>query len=163
LLFNENTPFWASGWTVPFVLKRFGLAHIAQDFADRIEHRSLQHLVERSKLELEVQAVAPILDETSFLSERCFFLCGLFSFLMLCYGPPTPPILKRVFLGPLGWLAIPLTTRLAKLLLRFDEQQDRDTDSFVFFKCAGDVRDSRDRELRLSCPRCSSVLVDTKC
>jgi ubiquinone/menaquinone biosynthesis C-methylase UbiE len=163
VLFNENTPFWASGWTVPYVLKRLGLARTARSYADRIEQRSLQHLVDRSALESEFRAIAPILDEVSFVSERCFFLCSLFSFLMRCYGPPTPSVLKRLFLGPLRSIALPLTKQLAGLLLLMDEFQDRATDTFVFFKCAGVGRVDGGDDLRLVCPQCSSELTALKC
>ena len=43
---------------------------------------------------------------------RTFFLCAIFSFLMRCTGPPTPPRLKRIF-RPLRPLVLPLTKTLA--------------------------------------------------
>jgi len=88
--------------------------------------------------------------------------------LMLCYGPPTPPILKGLFVGPLRSVVQPLTTRLANLLLRFDEHQDRNTDTFIFFKCVGTKRagaalPETHSQPSFICPRCSSELVGVAC
>jgi ubiquinone/menaquinone biosynthesis C-methylase UbiE len=162
LIFNENTPFWASGWPAPYLLKRIGLGGAARRYADRIEARSLQHLVDRETLELEIAEVAPISEQASFLSERCFFLCGLFSALMLCYGPPTPPLLKSLFLGPLRLIALPLTAALAKLLLTFDGRQDRTSDTFLFFTCRGEPVTATVGSAFV-CPRCGSELAATRC
>ena len=45
------------------------------------------------------------------MSARTFFLCAIFSFLMRCTGPPTPPRLKRIF-RPLRPLVFLLTKTL---------------------------------------------------
>lgn len=163
LMFNENTPFWATSGTIPYVLKRLGLRGAARRAAARIERHLMQRLVGRSTLTQEVATVMQASEE-SFLSERCFFLCGLFSFLMISYGPPTPALLKRIFLGPLRAVALPLTTAVARLLVRLDAYQDRATDTFVFFHgpsraTLGPTDDPGD----LLCPRCSSELGGAQC
>ena len=163
LVFNDNTPYWASGWTVPQVLKRLGMGGLAARAARRIERQSLQHLVGRSTLDGELGAVCEVAESASFFSERCFFYCSLFSFFMRCYGPPTPALLKRIFLGPLRRIAIPLTKTLALLLLKFDQRQGRETDTFVFYVCRSrePAMDSNDEGLL--CPGCRSPLLGTRC
>src|SRR5690349_21175349 len=42
--FNENSPTWASGWPVPYLLKKIGRRERAQRAADGIEKLSLQSL-----------------------------------------------------------------------------------------------------------------------
>jgi predicted RNA-binding Zn-ribbon protein involved in translation (DUF1610 family) len=162
LMYNENTPFWASGWAVPYVLKRLGLGKLARRYADHIEKHSLQRLVDRRTLDAEIRAVAPITEEASFLSERSFFLSSLFSLFMLCYGPPTPPLVKRLFVGPLRRIALPLTTGIARALIRYDAYQDRTTDTFVFFVCQGAPVTDR-TSVVFECPRCGSKLGGSRC
>lgn len=161
-LFNENTEYWARGWTIPYLLRRLGLARAAGRSAGRIESFSLQHLLDRAPLGVEVRSVAKVREESSFLSERTFFVCSLFSFLMLCYGPPTPAILKRLFLGPLRPLALPLTSGLARQLLAFDAREDRAKDTFVFFECDGRTREPNPAG-DLVCPQCGADLTGSAC
>jgi ubiquinone/menaquinone biosynthesis C-methylase UbiE len=161
-LFNENTTYWASSWTIPYVLRLLGLARPANRYARRIEAFSLQHLLGRAPLEEEIRSVAQVREETSFLSERTFFLCGLFSFLMLCYGPPTPSVVKSLFLGVLRPLALPLTSSLARRLLASDAHEDRTKDTFVFFECDGKIRESVPVG-DLVCPRCGVGLTGSLC
>jgi uncharacterized protein YbaR (Trm112 family) len=162
-LFNENTTYWASSWTVPYLLRRLGFVRAAHGYAKRIESFSLQHLLDRPALSREIGAVAQVREESSFLNERTFFLCGLFSFLMLCYGPPTPAVLKSLVLGALRPLALPLTASLARQLLAFDAEQDRERDTFVFFECDGTIRDFQSGKGDLVCPRCRAELTASIC
>jgi hypothetical protein len=134
-VFNENSPTWASGWPVPYLLKKFGRKEQAQRAADGIEELSLQSLESKQQLDAYVSRSYDILESVSYMSERTFFYCGLFSWMMRCYGPPTPPDLKRLFLTKLRWLALPLTADVAKLLIRYDQHQDRATDSFISYVC----------------------------
>ncbi len=163
LVFNENTTYWASGWVVPQVLKRLGLGAAARRSAMSIEQRSLQHLHDRSTLDEQVRSVCEIEEQVSFLSQSTFVRCGLFSFLMRCYGPPTPALLKRIFLGPLRRVAIPLTIELARLLITFDRYQDRGRDAFVFYVCRSRAFISESRGEVALCARCGSVLSATRC
>ncbi len=163
ILFNENTTYWATSWTVPLVLRGIGAAGLAARSAKRIERRSLQHLEDGSTLDREIADVAHVRQRVSFLTERTFFFCGLFSFLMLCYGPPTPAILKGLFLGPLRPLALPLTASLARLLLAFDAGGDRTKDTFVFYECDGLMPEPVRLATDLVCPRCGAGLAGDTC
>jgi ubiquinone/menaquinone biosynthesis C-methylase UbiE len=158
ILFNENTPFWASGWTVPYLLKKIGLDGPAARRARKIKAHSIQHLESKSALEQLVRKYGEIEDQASFMSERTFFYCSLFSFFMRCYGPPTPPLLKKAFLGPLRLLIIPMTIKLAELLISFDAYQDRATDTFVFFSYKSKLFRPMTKDQGLLCPRCEGSL-----
>jgi SAM-dependent methyltransferase len=157
-LFNENTPYWASGWPISYVSKTIGLPGFAGQFAARIERESFQELEPKTKLDSLVLKDYEIVESVSYLSERTFFYCGVFSSLMRCYGPPTPRNLKRLFLGPLRWLAIPVTTMLAKLVIRFDEHQDRSRDAFVSYMCKSRHYVAARSESYLACPSCGGEL-----
>jgi len=157
-VFNENSPTWASGWTVPYVLKKLGKRDQAARAATRIEEHSLQSLEPKARLDAHVTNSYEILESVSYMSERTFFYCGLFSFIMRCYGPPTPPDLKRLFLGRLRWLALPLSADVAKLLIRYDQHQDRSTDSFISYLCKSrNYSPARDGNY-LACPDCQGAL-----
>lgn len=162
LLFNENTPYWASSWAPPYLLRHLGLVSLANRYAKRVERRSLQRLKGRPELEAEIGIIVPLRQQVSFLSERSFFVCSLFSWLMVCYGPPTPAVLKALFLGPLRFIAVPLTKELGRLLVRFDAGEDRTKDTFVFFE-AGDVTTAAGRTPELMCPRCEGPLDGARC
>jgi len=43
LLFNENTPFWASGWTVPYLLRHLGLRTLAARRARAVHRTGEEH------------------------------------------------------------------------------------------------------------------------
>src|SRR6185369_11370408 len=116
-------------------LKKTGRKEQAQRAADGIEELSLQSLESKERLDVYVSRSYDILESVSYMSERTFFYCGLFSWMMRCYGPPTPANLKQLFLTKLRWLALPLTADVAKLLIRYDQHQDRATDSFISYVC----------------------------
>jgi len=158
LLFNENTPSWASGWAVPYLLRRIGFASFATRRAHAIALQSLQHLEHLATLERRVRSSCDLLERTSFMSERTFFLASIFSFLMRCYGPPTPPLLKRWSLGPLRGCVVPLTAALARRLIEFDAQADRSSDTFVMFLCRSRDWHGNDTRADLLCPNCRAVL-----
>ena len=134
-VFNENSPTWASGWPRPYVLRKLGRKEKAADAADAIEKMSLQSLEPKPRLDEYVAKSYEVDECVSYMSERTFFYCGLFSWMMRCYGPPTPAKLKAIFLNKLPGVALPLTADLAKLLIRFDQYQDRSTDSFISYLC----------------------------
>jgi hypothetical protein len=159
-LFNENTPYWASSWTVPYVLRGLGLGAWSRKSSDRIEAKSVQRLQTIDVLTRTISDNYEIVEQFSFLSERTFFLCSLFSFLLRCLGPPTPALAKRLSLGPFAWGAIPLTYVLGKLLLHYDLHQDRSRDTFIVFLCRS--RRFRERQLAgvLACPACRGVVDD---
>jgi hypothetical protein len=133
-VFNENSPTWASGWPRPYALRKLGRNDKAAHAADAIEKMSLQSLEPKQRLDEYVLKSYKIDECVSYMSERTFFYCGLFSWMMRCYGPPTPAKMKQLFLTKLRWL-LPLSADLAKLLIRYDQHQDRSTDSFISYLC----------------------------
>ena len=157
-VFNENSPTWASGWPVPYLLKKTGRKEQAQREADNIEKLSLQSLESKKQLDAYVSSNYEILESVSYMSERTFFYCGLFSWMMRIYGPPTPPNLKQLFLTKLRWLAIPLTASVAKLLIRYDQHQDRTTDSFISYVCKSRNYVPAEPGNYLVCPDCRREL-----
>jgi uncharacterized protein YbaR (Trm112 family) len=157
-LFNENSQSWASGWPVPYLLKKLGRKEESQRAAGRIEKHSLQSLESRAQLDTYVTESYRILECVSYMSERTFFYCGLFSALMRCYGPPTPPNLKQLFLTKLRWLVLPLSADVAKLLIRYDQHQDRSTDSFISYLCASQNYVPAPEGNYLACPNCRGEL-----
>jgi len=157
-VFNENSLTWASGWPVPYLLKKIGRTEQAQRAADGIEELSLQSLESKEQLDVYVSRHYDILESVSYLSERTFFYCGLFSWMMRCYGPPTPANLKHLFLTKLRWLALPLTAGVAKLLIRYDQHQDRATDSFISYVCKSRNYIPNEAGNYLLCPDCRREL-----
>ena len=161
-VFNENSPTWASGWPVPYTLKKRGRLEDSLRAAAEIERESLQHLEPRTNLEAHVAASYEVIQSFSYLSERTFFLCGLYSYLMGCYGPPTPPTLKGPFLArPLRWLVLPLSVDIARLLIQYDQHQDRLTDSFISYVCRSRNYSPAVGHAFLVCPDCHSDLTET--
>lgn len=157
ILFNENTPYWASGWTAPQMLKRLGFKKAGERAAARIEKESMQHLEHIETLRTRIEPHARIEEQVSFMSERTFFYCSLFSFVMRCYGPPTPAIVKKQLLGPLRGVALPLTRAIAKLLIRYDASSNRATDTFVVFLCKTPTPRTETAGA-LVCPECRTAL-----
>ena len=102
-----------------------------------------------------------ILECVSYMSERTFFYCGVFSWIMGCYGPPTPANLKKLFLTKLRWLALPLSADIAKLLIRFDQHQDRSKDSFISYVCKSRNYVPVKAGNYLLCPNCQGELTET--
>jgi hypothetical protein len=164
-VFNENSPTWASGWPVPYMLKKRGRLAESARAATEIERESLQSLEPKANLDAHVAKSYEVLQSVSYMSERVFFLCGLYSYLMGCYGPPTPPTLKGPFLAkPLRWLVLPLTVDIAKLLIRYDQHQDRSTDSFISYVCRSGQYTPAAGPNFLVCPDCNGELAETnKC
>jgi len=160
-VFNENSPTWASGWPVPYLLKKFGRKEKAQRAADSIEELSLQSLESKQQLDAYVSRSYEVLESVSYMSERTFFYCGLFSWMMRIYGPPTPPNLKQLFLTKLRWLALPLTADVAKQLIRYDQHQDRATDSFISYVCKSRNYVPAAAGNYLLCPDCRRELSET--
>jgi uncharacterized protein YbaR (Trm112 family) len=161
-IFNENSPTWASGWTIPYLLKKLGRREEATRLVNEINSRGLQYLESKEVLDIRVAKSYEITHCDSYMSERTFFYCGLFSFLMRCQGPPTPADLKGLFLSNrLRWLVLPLTANLAKLLIRYDQHQDRSTDSFISYVCKSQNYVPLRAGNYLACPNCRGELSQT--
>jgi hypothetical protein len=155
VMFNENTPEWASGWCRPFILRRLGARKTSARVASAIERAHLQHLETRDQLESTVPDDCDLASTTSYFSERTFFLSALLSSALRCTGPPTPAVVKRVMLGPLVRIALPLSSRLVKALIRYDSLQDRDRDAYISFTLVR--RASRaSAQPRFVCPDCAA-------
>lgn len=162
LIFNESTPYWASGWATPFLLKRVGFEAASRRAADGIEQLMLQDLEPKETLDKLVRKDYEILQSASYLSERTFFLCAVYSFIMRCYGPPTPAYLKSFFLSRyMRWLTVPLTTGIARLLIRYDQFQDRSRDAYVSYVCDSRHPSQPRTPNFLACPRCDGELTET--
>lgn len=159
-VFNENSPTWASGWPVPYLLRKIGSKERAEHAASIIEKQSLQSLEPKDRLDSHVSTNYEIIECVSYMSERTFFYCGLFSWIMGCYGPPTPSDLKRLFLTRLRWLALPLTANMARLLIRYDQHQDRSRDSFISYVCKSRNYVPARRDAYLLCPKCQVELTE---
>ena len=163
-LFNENTVFWASSWVGTYLLRKLGLRTAASRVSARIAQRHWQSVLAREDLHEIVRSQYEVIRAESYLSQRTFFMCAIFSALMLCTGPPTPPILKRVFLGASEGIVLSLTKRIASLLIRFDVHQDRSKDAFVSYTCKSREFRRSPEGPRLMCPDCKTALAPTnKC
>lgn len=158
LIFNENTPYWANGWTIPYLLRSLGFKKAASRKAESIATHNHQSLEDISVLQEAIDPHCEIIDQVSFMSERTFFLCSLLSLLMICYGPPTPYLLKQLFLGWLRPIVMPMTVRLASLLIQYDAKQDRARDAFVVFVCKSKGFHPSESKQELVCPQCGGQL-----
>ena len=130
--------------------------------AHRIERASLQCLLSARDVKHSVESVVDIAETESFLSERTFFYCSVFSFALRCFGPPTPALFKKIALGPLRGIVLPITAGIAKLLIEFDAFQDRSRDAFIEFSCdSRSIARVAPGGSVLVCPSCRSGLLDT--
>jgi ubiquinone/menaquinone biosynthesis C-methylase UbiE/predicted RNA-binding Zn-ribbon protein involved in translation (DUF1610 family) len=162
LIFNESTPYWASGWVVPFMLKKLRFKGAAQRKVDRINKKGYQHLESMEVLDNLVRNECEVIEASTYFSERTFFLCALYSFIMCCQGPPTPAYLKDLFLSKrLRWLTVGLTTAIAKMLIRYDQFQDRSRDAYVSYVCVSRYPSEPYTEHYLACPRCGGEMTET--
>ena len=157
--FNENTPYWASCWTVPYVLRKLGRKESAARVAAQIERDLLQSLESKETLDAIINRHYRIVRSVSYLSARTFFYCSIFSYLIGSYGAPTPGWMKDLSRSKyLGWLIVPLTIDLAKLFIRYDRHQDRKADAFVSYSCESRNYVPDTLENPLACPDCSAAL-----
>ena len=164
-LFNENTNYWAEGWTKPYLLKSFGLRRGARKAAEQIANQNLQTLWKKAELETLVKEFYEIRREESFFHEKVFFLCSVCSALLACYGPPTPGFQKRVMNGILAPVTGRITYHLAKALIQYDAVLPRDRDVYICWaleskkleqSAAGD-------QITLVCPDCHERLQRNQC
>lgn len=132
-VFNESTPYWASGWVKPYLLARLGLRRRAAAAIRRVSLAHLQSLEPIESIDRAVEARWHVRTRQTFLSERTFFRCAVFSALLRCSGPPTPARPKAAFLGSLRFVALPLTRRLEKTLIAYEAAQSRDRDAYVSY------------------------------
>ena len=157
--FNENTPYFASAWTRPYVLEMLGRKQAAAEVSSQIERHLNQSLRSKERLDAIINKEYEIQRCVSFFSARTFFYCSIFSYILGCYGAPTPLWIKQLS----RWryarrFIIWLTSDLVKLLIRFDQDQDRARDTFISYSCKSRnyVRDTRENPF--VCPDCRAVL-----
>ena len=157
--FNENTPYFASCWTVPYVLRKLGRKESAARVSSQIERHLNQSLKSKETLDTIINKDYEILHCISYFSARTFFYCSLFSYVFDCYGAPTPPWIKKLSQSKyLRWLIIPLTADVAKLLIRFDQDEDRTRDTFISYSCKSRNYVPDTLANPLACPDCGAAL-----
>lgn len=162
-IFNENTPFWASSWAVPYILSSIGLTSWGSRISKRIELFSLQALEREEILDEIVTESYTIKNRESYLDRNTFFLCSIFSFLMIRFGPPTPKPLKKILMGPLKPITMLLTKKVAELLIYFDSQRSRKKDVFISYCCESKNFNANLYSDMFVCPDCSNRLKDSYC
>lgn len=164
-LFNENTIYWANSWTKPYILEKFGFKKIAKKITNRIIEHGLQALLSEEELKLLVRKHFEVLVEFSFLKNDIFFLCAIFSSLMLCYGPPTPRLNKAIFNNIFAGFSSYLTTNLANLLITYDACLKREKDTFITWivKSKTVTNPKMNEDISLMCPKCKYPLVGKYC
>ncbi len=166
VIFNENSPYWVSGWFTPFLLARLGFAKTARKVAGGIESRGYQSLMSSDDLRELVSRFYEITQETTFLSERVFFLCAVSSSLLFSYGPPTPERQKKMLNGILRPISRFLTGHACRALIRYDALLPRGKDAFISWvaKSRKTVPSRAGRkEIILVCPDCRGILQDDHC
>lgn len=161
LIFNESTPYWASGWARPFMLKKLGFKSAAQRTVEKIKRDMLQDLEPKEVLDDLIDRDYEIIEVASYMSERTFFLCAVYSFIMRCTGPPTPQDLKGFFLNKyMRRITLPVTTGIAQMLIQYDQFQDRSRDAYVSYVCASRHPFEPGSENYLLCPRCGGEITE---
>ena len=164
-MFNENTNYWASGWVKPYVLKLMGLHDEAEKEMKHLEKHSLQTLWKKEELRTLICRYYDIEEELSFFNEKVFFLAAICSALLLCYGPPTPYLQKRVMNRLFGPISRLFTYQMAKLLIEYDAALPREKDTFICWlvRSKAVTEDRVGDDVALVCPDCREILQDNKC
>lgn len=164
-LFNENTRYWASGWVKPFLLKTIGLKNSSEKAITNIEKGSVQSLWLNNELHSLVASFYETIIERSFLSERIFYLCAIFSSLLFCQGPPTPSLQKKVLNGIFRPITKLLSFYVAKLLIEYDAVQPRDKDTFIIWIVKSKLirNKSFTGNNLFVCPDCFNIMQDHRC
>jgi hypothetical protein len=164
-IFNENTNYLASGRLKPFFLKLLGFSESARQEAKKIENQSLQTLWKADRLKLSVRKFYEIVEEQSFLSEKVFFLSAIFSSLLLCYGPPTPDLQKKIMNQCLGPVTTFFTYQIAKSLIEYDSILSRERDTFLCWFVRSKVVEGNNipDHVTLVCPDCHGLLSGNRC
>lgn len=164
-LFNENTNYWSSGWTRPYILKKIGLKAIAKEYARRLEEPITQSLWKEDELKLLIRKYYDVIEERSFMHEKVFFLSAVCSALMLCCGPPTPRLQKKILNTVLRPLTSFLTYQMATALMDYDAILPREKDTFISWLVKSKlVADGHlAEEVTLVCPNCRESLKVKRC
>jgi ubiquinone/menaquinone biosynthesis C-methylase UbiE len=161
LVFSENTRYWASSWARPFLLRRLGFRMAATRCELEIEESHFQDLATLAELDEIAATGRRVLSRETCFGERTFFVASVFSMFMRCTGPPTPPVVKRLLLGPLRMLALPLTRRIARDLIRYDATLSRERDVYVLYVLVSEGWTSSDGSM--ICPTCKEPVDAGSC
>lgn len=153
-LFNESTQYWSSAWVRPYLLGRLGLRRRMEAAVAKLELEHLQSLRSLPELDAAVDRDWEVTERATFMSERTFARCAVFSALLRCTGPPTPAMSKRLLLGPLRWVALPLTRALARRLIVQDAFEPRERDAYVSYLARSRRWQDAGGGDALACPRC---------
>jgi ubiquinone/menaquinone biosynthesis C-methylase UbiE len=170
-VFNENTVYWASSWTIPYLLRKMGAVLASAKVTKKIETISYQKLLTGEALAQLVKQSFIVKKQEGYLDTHTFFLCSIFSFLLRCYGPPTPAFLKKLILSPgLGWfrfLILSLTRKVAELLIFFDSCRSRQKDVFISYlgqsKNYQPLKERLHQTIFFKCPRCGGGVEQHYC
>lgn len=159
-MFNDETPYWGTSWAGPYMLRRLGFAGPSQRNEQAILRDHSQCLLPKPVLDEIVSRDWEASTSVSYMSERTFFYCALFSFLMRYTGPPVPMVVKRLLTGPFRFYALSLTATLGHLLIQFDCCQDRSRDTFVSYALTSKRFRPSTSAGCLLCPKCRGRLDD---
>lgn len=164
-LFNENTNYWATGWFNPYMLRLLKLNYAAVSEANKIETHNLQALRSKKQLEMIINNYYEIIKQDTFLNETVFFLCSVCSFLLGCYGPPTPRVQKLILNKVLWPVTKAITYHMAKALIEYDAVSNRSKDTIIFWIGKSKFIENiyLVNDLNLICPECSELLQDSQC
>lgn len=163
-IFNENTPYWASSWAKPYLLKLMGLSRMAEKSAEKIETLSAQSLCNHDKLNSLVTKYYKIEQEVSYFSEKTFFLSAVCSTWLFSYGPPTPFVQKFILNTVLWPLTYLLTYLGAKALIEYDAILPREKDVFIHWLVKSKLANDHEiKEIVLVCPDCRFPLRENWC
>lgn len=157
-LFNESTRYWASAWARPYLFGRLGLHRRSDEAVAQLELEHLQSLRPLADLDAAVARDWDVTEQATYMSERTFFRCAVFSALLRCTGPPTPPRSKRLLLGPLRSVVIPLTRALARRLIAQDAFEPRERDAYVSYLAKSKRWSGGARAGALACAECGGAL-----
>jgi uncharacterized protein YbaR (Trm112 family) len=158
VMFNENTRYWATSWFRPTMLRSLGLRRASVRAADAIEEAHFQSLRSADELDAIAAAAGNVIGRASYFDARTFSISALFSALMMCSGPPTPPRVKAILAGRLRLVGLPLTRLLCRSLIAFDAGRSRERDTYIAYTLATGAERVEDRGL--VCPSCSARLVE---
>ncbi len=162
-LFNENTIYWASGYSKPYLLKLFGFKKTSQKISKKIEKEGWQSLWEEKELKSLVRKYYDVIEEVTFFNEKVFFLSTIFSTLLICRGPPTPRFQKKMLNKLFRPITKYITSNVAKLLIEYDSSLPRNKDTFISWVVNSKFVKSMPNKTILICPDCRKILNSNRC
>jgi RNA polymerase subunit RPABC4/transcription elongation factor Spt4 len=133
ILFNESTPLWSESWPVPRLLRALRLRKLARFASDLLNRLGSQDLLPEPALTALTSEHVDIVDMRTYFSENTYLFATLPCVAALNMGA-VPEELKRIaHLKPFARITTRITNTLVRLLLEYDERQDRSRDVFVSY------------------------------